>query len=76
MQNWKKAFRSFYYETAEDSEDIVLVRKRTAVLVINIQNTYLEPKDDPEEARRWQPFFTRMNEVVIPNTARRLCHVV
>nr|WP_246717327.1 hypothetical protein [Oricola nitratireducens] len=41
MQNWKKAFRSFYYETAEDPEDIALVRERTAVLVIDIQNTYL-----------------------------------
>jgi len=72
MQNWKKAFRSFYYETAEDPEDIVLDRERTAVLVIDIQNTYLEPREDPEEARRWQSFFTRMNEVVIPNTARLL----
>jgi nicotinamidase-related amidase len=72
MHNWKKAFRSFYYETAEDPEDIVLDRERTAVLVVDIQNTYLEPREDPEEARRWQPFFTRMNEVVIPNTARLL----
>ena len=48
MSNWKKAFRSFYYETAEDPEDITLDPKRTALLVIDIQNTYLEPDDDPE----------------------------
>ncbi|GAB4356116.1 MAG: cysteine hydrolase [Oricola sp.] len=72
MQDWKKAFRSFYYETAEDPEDIVLERERTAVLVIDIQNTYLEPKENPDENRRWQPFFDRMNNVVIPNTAKLL----
>jgi len=70
MSNWKKAFRSFYYETAEDPGDIVLERDRTAVLVIDIQNTYLEPKDSAEENRRWQPFFDRMNGTVIPNAAR------
>ncbi|MCV2866337.1 cysteine hydrolase family protein [Albidovulum sediminicola] len=70
MSDWKKAFRSFYYELAEDPEDIVLSRRHTAVLVIDIQNTYLEPKDDPAEQRRWQPFFDRMTGTVIPNCAR------
>ncbi|AVO38541.1 cysteine hydrolase family protein [Pukyongiella litopenaei] len=72
MSDWKTAFRSFYYETAEDPADIVLDRRRTALLVIDIQNTYLEPPDDPAEAARWQPFFDRMNTAVIPNTARLL----
>ena len=72
MSNWKKAFRSFYYETAEDPADIVLERGKTALLVVDIQNAYLEPKDTPEENRRWQPFFERMNGTVIPNTARLL----
>ncbi|MEM7293288.1 MAG: isochorismatase family cysteine hydrolase [Pseudomonadota bacterium] len=67
--NWKTAYRSFYYATAEQPEDIVLDPARTVLLVIDIQNTYLEPKDDAEEDRRWQPFFARMNDVVIPNTA-------
>ena len=70
MSDWKKAFRSFYYETAEDPEDIVLDRERTAVLIIDIQNTYLEPKDTPAENARWQPFFDRMRGVVIPNSVR------
>jgi len=68
--NWKTAHRSFYYANAEEPEDIVLVPERTALLVIDIQNTYLEPKDDEQEDSRWQPFVERMNEVVIPNTAR------
>ena len=72
MSDWKKAFRSFYYETAEDPDDIVLSRKRTALLVIDIQNTYLEPKDTDAETRRWQPFYDRMNNIVIPNNANLL----
>ncbi|RMF34168.1 MAG: cysteine hydrolase [Alphaproteobacteria bacterium] len=70
--NWKTAFRSFYYETAEEPEDIRLERGRTALLVIDIQNTYLAPKDSAEENARWQPFFGRMREIVIPNTRRLL----
>ncbi|MCY4241519.1 MAG: cysteine hydrolase [Rhodobacter sp.] len=67
--NWKTAYRSFYYENAEEPDDITLDPKTTALLVIDIQNTYLETPNDPNEARRWQPFFDRMNDVVIPNTA-------
>ena len=68
--NWKTAFRSFYYATAEEPEDITLDPASTALLVIDIQNTYLEPPEDDAEARRWQPFFDRMNDIVIPNNAR------
>lgn len=70
MSNWKTAFRSFYYEAAEEPEDIVLDPASTALLVIDIQNTYLEPPEDDAEALRWQPFFDRMNDIVIPNNAR------
>ena len=66
---WKTDWRSFYYETADEPEDIVLEAPRTALLVIDIQNTYLELPEDPAEARRWAPFFERMHETVIPNTA-------
>ncbi|MEY8828679.1 cysteine hydrolase family protein [Sedimentitalea sp. XS_ASV28] len=70
MSNWKTAFRSFYYENAKDPDDIILDPARTALLVIDIQNTYLETPDDKAEADRWQPFFDRMNHIVIPNNAR------
>lgn len=70
MSDWKHAYRSFYYETAESPEDIRLDPKSTALLVIDIQNTYMEVDPDPLEAERWAPFRARMNEVVIPNTAR------
>lgn len=68
--NWKTAYRSFYYANAEEPEDIHLDPATTALLVIDIQNTYLEDKETPEETERWQPFFRRMREKVIPNTRR------
>jgi len=68
--SWKTANRSFYYATAEEPEDIHLDPAKTALLVIDIQNIYLEPKDTPEETARWQPFCDRMRETVIPNTRR------
>lgn len=67
--SWKTAFRSFYYENAEEPDDIRLNPETTALLVIDIQNTYLDMPGDQAEARRWQPFFDRMNGTVIPNTA-------
>ena len=69
MSDWKTAYRSFYYETADPPEDIVLSADKTALLVIDIQNTYMEIDPDPVEAERWAPFRERMNEIVIPNTA-------
>ena len=69
MSDWKSAFRSFYYKTAEPPENPELKPSETALLVIDIQNTYLEVPDDPEEAARWAPFLERMNHQVIPGTA-------
>lgn len=69
MSDWKKAHRTFYYETAEAPADPVLRASETALLVIDIQNTYMEESDDPVEAERWRPFRERMRGQVIPNTA-------
>ena len=69
MSNWKTAFRSFYYENAEEPDDLVMPSSATALLVVDVQNTYLEVPDDAREASRWAPFMARMNETVIPNTA-------
>jgi nicotinamidase-related amidase len=70
MSDWKNAFRSFYYENAEPPDDPVLKPADTALLVIDIQNTYMEIPGNPSEAKRWQPFFDRMTQTVIPNTAQ------
>jgi len=66
--NWKKAFRSFYYEEAMEPDDIVLKPQTTALLVIDIQNIYLQQPDSDKDRIRWRPFLDRMNEIVIPNT--------
>ena len=70
MSDWKGAYRSFYYVTAEAPDDIQLAADSTALLVIDIQNTYLEVAEDPVEAERWAPFRERMNNTVIPNSAK------
>jgi len=68
--SWKTRHRSFYYQGADEPDDIRLDPGSTALLVIDIQNTYLEPKPDDAENARWQPFFDRMNATVVPNTAK------
>jgi len=67
--SWKTDHRSFYYANAEEPADIRLKPETTALLVIDVQNTYLEPKSSPEETERWEPFYRRMRETVIPNIA-------
>ncbi|MCB9949082.1 MAG: cysteine hydrolase [Rhodospirillaceae bacterium] len=67
--SWKTAYRSFYYDGAPEPADMVLPVGETALLVIDIQNTYLKPHTDPREQARWAPFVERMNTIVIPNTA-------
>lgn len=69
MSSWKTAYRSFYYENAEEPDDLVMPPDATALLVVDVQNTYLEIPDDAAEAERWGPFRLRMNETVVPNTA-------
>jgi len=70
MSDWKNAYRSFYYARADAPADIRLAPGRTALLVIDIQNTYLEVAADASEAERWAPFRERMNRTVIPNCAQ------
>lgn len=77
--SWKSSFRSLYYEGAPEPDDPVLDAKHTALLVIDIQNTYVERPDratlSPAEQKRydqWTPFHHRMQKSVIPNTAKML----
>ena len=77
--NWKTAFRSIYYDGAPEPDDLVLDPKQTALLVIDVQNTYMERPDrgklSTDEQRRydaWTPFHERMNGTVIPRTAELL----
>jgi len=74
--NWKTDWRSIYYDGAPEPEDLDLRPAETALLVIDIQNTYVERPDreklDAAEQARydaWTPFHERMNAQVIPRTA-------
>jgi len=66
MMNWKTAHRSFYYQGAPEPHDLQLPRNQTALLCIDVQNYGLAAKADPAEQARWEPFFMRMRETVIP----------
>ena len=77
MADWKTAWRSFYYDGAPEAPDPVLVAGRVALLVIDVQNTYLVQADPAglpaaEQARiaGWAPFHDRMRATVIPTIAR------
>jgi nicotinamidase-related amidase len=77
MPDWKTAWRSFYYDGAPEAEDPELLPGRVALLVIDVQNTYLVQADPdglpPAEQARiagWAPFHARMHGVVIPTIAR------
>ncbi|MFG1477351.1 isochorismatase family cysteine hydrolase [Xanthobacter sp. V4C-4] len=76
---WKTRHRSLYYATAPEPDDPDLAPATTALLVIDVQNTYLErPARErlaPGEQAHfdaWTPFHARMREVVIPNIATAL----
>ncbi|MGK9052631.1 cysteine hydrolase family protein [Neorhizobium petrolearium] len=77
--NWKTERRSFYYQGAPEPEDPVLEKGKVALLVIDMQNTYLDRPDPAtltgDELARyhaWTSFHERMHGTVIPNNRRLL----
>jgi nicotinamidase-related amidase len=77
--SWKTAYRSFYYDGAPEPADPVLIKGKVALLVIDVQNTYLERPDpqtlhgsELERYHAWTPFHERMHGVVIPTIQRLL----
>ncbi|BBE70862.1 cysteine hydrolase family protein [Oharaeibacter diazotrophicus] len=74
---WKTRYRSFYYDGAPEPEDPVLLPGKVALLVIDVQNVYLD-RPDPETLsgadlarwHAWTPFHRRMHETVLPTIAR------
>ncbi|MBU2732665.1 cysteine hydrolase family protein [Acidithiobacillus ferridurans] len=74
--DWKNRHRSFYYADAE-IPDLQVDWHHTALLVIDIQNVYLE-ESPPENADKsvdnvWADFRSRLLHQVIPN-AKTLLH--
>jgi nicotinamidase-related amidase len=77
--SWKTAYRSIYYDGAPEPADPDLAKEHTALLVIDVQNTYMGRPDraslSPDEQRRydaWTPFHERMHGLVIPRTQELL----
>lgn len=73
--SWKTWFRSIYYEGAPEPDDPDLTPATTALLIIDVQNTYLERPDraslSADEQRRydaWTPFHDRMHATVLPRS--------
>ena len=76
---WKTAYRSIYYADAPAPDDPELPLKETALLVIDVQNVYLDRPDraalTPAQQAQydaWTPFHERMHNQVIPRTAALL----
>ncbi|MCP4381062.1 MAG: cysteine hydrolase [Hyphomicrobiales bacterium] len=73
--NWKTEYRSIYYLGAPEPDDIELKVDETALLVIDVQNTYRERPDrdslaaeDQAHYDLWTPFHRRFDEVLVPGT--------
>ncbi len=78
--HWKDRYRSFYYQGAE-IPDLELDKARTALLVIDIQNTYLDrpvredlTAEERAEYDAWEPFHRRMRDTVVPTVQDLLAY--
>lgn len=70
--SWKTAYRSLYYANAPEPETPTLTARDTALLVIDVQNTYLKRPNradlspaDQASYDAWTPFHDRMHGQVI-----------
>ena len=70
---------SFYYENDNDMGAIEIDPKKTALLVVDMQHVFITrpalENPTPEElaeAERWEPFFSKIDSVVVPNNQRLL----
>lgn len=70
---------SFYYELDDDIGEVVIDSKKTALLVIDMQNVFITRPviKNPTELdvllqKRWEPFYKKIDEVIVPNNKRIL----
>ena len=70
---------SFYYENDMDIGEIVIDKKKTALLVIDMQHVFITrpvyenpTEEQKREAERWEPFYSKVEQVVVPNNAKLL----
>ncbi|MDR1572109.1 MAG: cysteine hydrolase family protein [Clostridiales Family XIII bacterium] len=75
----RERYLSFYYETAKELPAVALDPKKTALLIVDMQNEFVL-RDFGEalefkamgEWDRWIPFHDRLDNIVIPNSKRLL----
>lgn len=72
-------YLSFYYELDDDIGDIVIEPKKTALLVIDMQNVFLRRPNEEGASekellniKRWKPFYDKIENEIIPNNKRIL----
>lgn len=70
---------SFYYENDHDMGEISIDPAKTALLVIDMQHVFITrpvyenpTEEELKEAERWEPFYQKIEEVVVPNNQRLL----
>ena len=70
---------SFYYENDMDMGEIVIDKKKTALLIIDMQHVFITrpvyenpTEEQKKEAERWEPFYQKIDQVVVPNNAKLL----
>lgn len=75
----KEKYLNFYYETIGEVPEPVINPKKTALLIVDMQNQFIL-RDSPEaeafkaagEWERWLPFHDRLDDIVIPNNVKIL----
>lgn len=75
----KNKYLSFYYETIKEFPEIKLDPKKTALLIVDMQNEFISREygeaitfKETGEWERWIPFHDRLDDIVIPQTKKLL----
>ncbi len=60
---------SFYYENDPEMGNICIEPQKTALLVVDMQRVFITRPagQSPAEAQRWEPFYQKIDETVVPN---------
>ena len=68
---------SFYYENDTDRGEIKIDKKKTALLVVDMQHVFITrpvlknpSAEDLKKAERWEQFYKAIDEWVVPNNRR------
>lgn len=70
---------SFYYQSDKEYGEVKIDPHKTALLIIDMQNVFAKRKpteqldaDAQKEQERWEPFYQKIDKVVIPNNQKIL----